>query len=173
MKQKMYNWREMPLPLEERKGSSGNSQQENGDPRPACCKFTGLDRKVESVNERYLSKCREYETFSRNITKKAFRVGMDIAVMRILAVGDKTISVLFWLDLSFFDNRLRLCNCQANEDNIPEKRFLLIGAHKAEKWFLPDTALLDLQLVRHYNSITMSERKLKATEIYIGERNAN
>ena len=109
-----------------------------------------------------MGKCRDYETFTRNITKKAVRVGMDISVMKIQSVGQRTITVLFWLDLSFIDNRLRICNCQANEDNMRKNHFMLIGAHKEEKWFLPDTAILDLQMVREYKAVTMSPRKLKA-----------
>ena len=87
---------------------------------------------------------------------------MDISVMKIQSVGQRTITVVFWLDLSFIDNRLRICNCQANEDNIRKNHFMLIGAHKEEKWFLPDTAILDLQMVREYKAVTMSPRKLKA-----------
>ena len=92
----------------------------------------------------------------------AVRVGMDIAVMKIKEVGRRTITVVFWLDLSFIDNRLRICNCQGNEDNIRKNHFMLIGAHKAEKWYLPDTAILDLQMVRGYKPVTMSPKKLKA-----------
>ena len=77
-----------------------------------------------------MSKCNDYETFTGNITKKAVRVGMDIAVMKIQSVGQRTITVVFWLDLSFIDNRLRICNCQANEDNMRKNHFMLIGAHK-------------------------------------------
>ena len=109
-----------------------------------------------------MRKCEDYETFTRNITKRAFRVGMDISVMKIQSVGQRTISVVFWLDLSFIDNRLRICNCQSNEDNMRKNHFMLIGAHKAEKWFLPDTAILDLQMIRDYHSVTMTPKKLKA-----------
>ena len=101
-----------------------------------------------------MGKCRDYETFTRNITKKAVRVGMDISVMKIQSVCQRTITVVFWLDLGFIDNRLRICNCQSNEDNMRKNHFMLIGAHKAEKWFLPHTAILDLQLIRHYHSVS-------------------
>ena len=109
-----------------------------------------------------MRKCKEYETFSRNVTRGAVRVGMDISVMKIQEVGERTISVIFWLDLSFIDNRIRLCNCQANMDNARKNRIMLIGTHKSQKWFLPDTAILDLQMVRDFKSITMTPKKLKA-----------
>ena len=75
-----------------------------------------------------MRKCEDYETFTRNITKRAFRVGMDISVMKIQSVGQRTISVVFWLDLSFIDNRLRICNCQSNEDNMRNRvQFRAVG----------------------------------------------
>lgn len=108
----VYNWREMPYPIEDSQGSYGFPQQEKGDARPICCKFSGSDHTVKlSTRDIWINA--EIMKPHQELPRRLSELGW-ILVMKIQSVGQRTITVCL-VGSQLIDNRLRI-NCQANED---------------------------------------------------------
>ena len=115
---------ELPLPED----SYFHPREPNINPHP-CCR----DLESQSVNEEYIKKCSEYQELTRNRTENTnpVRIFLDLALLHLSDVKplQDRFQILTWIEMHFVDNRLRICNCK-EPDNVPENKFMLIGAHR-------------------------------------------
>lgn len=156
LKQIQYNYMELPLPED----SYFHPREPNINPHP-CCR----DLESQSVNEEYIKKCSEYQELTRNRTENTnpVRIFLDLALLHLTDVKplQDRFQILTWIEMHFVDNRLRICNCK-EPDNVPENKFMLIGAHRAERWWHPDIVTFNGKGKLPVDSLTNKRLKMKA-----------
>ena len=69
--------------------------------------------------------------------KPPVNLELDVSVLQLIDIEEarNRITLIFWVDMSFFDDRLKLCDCDPDDDNIDRPDSFVIGSKFAEKWW--------------------------------------
>ena len=167
MKQISYNWRELPMPV-----LSLNAKDISVPSAHPCCLFPKQSdndmEDGEKFDAAYEDKCQNYKTFSVPVQESSsispIHMELDVSVLQLRDIEEtrNRITLIFWVDISYYDDRLKLCDCEQDEDNINKGDGFVIGSKIGEKWWTPDVNIWESLHLERIESLTNKRFKMQA-----------